>query len=582
MRYRSRGFDHLGTLRSRLADLQGFATLAFELVQNAEDAQSEWLRFEIGHDALIVDNSSQFSSCGNLDTERCELERSCDFHRFANIGSGDTRLDPNSIGAFGIGFLTVYQITDHPELISAGQHWILNELAPADQRIQICDNPDCGVCHRSDLPGTRFVLPFAVTPSAMRTALSFDPVTSDQITELAKRLEEALPESLLFLDALNRLELRRQGALVGAIDCVREDDRVLMTSTSGDRAWRLFRSSVPAEDIERLGQAIGGGDVARHAGVVLAFGDGEDEGRYFAWLPTQERLGLPFHVHADFFPSNDRKHVLWEGDYRSTWNRACLQAVAEVLAANLESVRTQLTPTGFWGLIQTAQSQREVEQAGVFWPKLLRQIQSGPFVLTDADQWVEPGEAVFVDPRFRSGIDALRALGIQPVHGDLNEFRNLLVDRTNGAGVPLLTLHHVVAAWTEPGDGSLTDSAQAVLRKQSLRMQVWSLIEIMLADTRTQELDRQALSGLELLLTLSGSTVSPAEGRKADPITRGLFELVDADSPVIDLPEADYPRLAGLVSDWSGPGWDRGPRAVFLGQGGGAGRATAHRPDQMV
>ena len=124
---------------------------------------------------------------------------------------------------------------------------------------------------------------------------------------------------------------------------------------------------------------------------------------------------------------------------------------------------------------------------------------------------------MFVDPRFRSGIDALRALGIQPVHGDLNEFRNLLVDRTNGAGVPLLTLNHVVAAWTEPGDGSLTDSAQAVLRKQSLRMQVWSLIEIMLADTRTQEPDRQALSGLELLLTLSGSTVSPAEGRKADP-----------------------------------------------------------------
>ena len=127
----------------------------------------------------------------------------------------------------------------------------------------------------------------------------------------------------------------------------------------------------PRRSIERLGQAIGGGDVARDAGVVLAFGDGEDEGRYFAWLPTQERLGLPFHVHADFFPSNDRKHVLWEGDYRSTWNRACLQAVAEVLAANLESVRTQLTPTGFWGLIQTAQSQ-PAQSRGVVAPLWLR------------------------------------------------------------------------------------------------------------------------------------------------------------------------------------------------------------------
>ena len=325
MGYRSRGFDHLGTLRSRLADLQGFATLAFELVQNAEDARAEWLRFEISHDALIVDNSSHFSSCGDLDTERCALERSCDFHRFANIGSGDKRLDPNSIGAFGIGFLTVYQITDHPEFISAGQHWILDELAPSDQRIRTCENADCGVCQRSDLPNTRFILPFADKQSAMRTALSFDPVTPEQVTELTKRLREALPESLLFLDALSRLELRRQGTLVGAIECCREDNRVLMTSTGGDRVWRLFRGTVPAEDVERLGQAIGGEDVARDAGVVLAFGDGEDDGRYFAWLPTQERLGLPFHVHADFFPSNDRKHVLWDGDYRSAWNRACLQ-----------------------------------------------------------------------------------------------------------------------------------------------------------------------------------------------------------------------------------------------------------------
>ena len=100
----ARGFDHIGTLRSRLGDLQGFATLAYELVQNAEDAGADWLAFDVRPDALVVDNGSIFSSCSRLDIRDCGQQPTCDFHRFANIGSGDKRLDPNTIGAFGIGF----------------------------------------------------------------------------------------------------------------------------------------------------------------------------------------------------------------------------------------------------------------------------------------------------------------------------------------------------------------------------------------------------------------------------------------------------------------------------------------------
>ena len=66
----------------------------------------------------------------------------------------------------------------------------------------------------------------------------------------------------------------------------------------------------------------------RSTEVVIAFGEAQTEGVLFAWLPTQESSGLPCHVHADFYPTNDRKHVLWESDFRSTWNRAAVQAAA--------------------------------------------------------------------------------------------------------------------------------------------------------------------------------------------------------------------------------------------------------------
>jgi hypothetical protein len=37
--YISRGIDYRGHLASRLRDLEGFDTLAYELIQNADDAE---------------------------------------------------------------------------------------------------------------------------------------------------------------------------------------------------------------------------------------------------------------------------------------------------------------------------------------------------------------------------------------------------------------------------------------------------------------------------------------------------------------------------------------------------------------
>jgi hypothetical protein len=48
MRFRQRGFHYLGNLGSKLADLQGSATLAQELVQNADDVgNAGFLRFDV-------------------------------------------------------------------------------------------------------------------------------------------------------------------------------------------------------------------------------------------------------------------------------------------------------------------------------------------------------------------------------------------------------------------------------------------------------------------------------------------------------------------------------------------------------
>ena len=59
--YLSQDIDILDFLRTELVNLSGFSTLAYELIQNAEDSKSSWIRFNICKDALIVENDSEFS-----------------------------------------------------------------------------------------------------------------------------------------------------------------------------------------------------------------------------------------------------------------------------------------------------------------------------------------------------------------------------------------------------------------------------------------------------------------------------------------------------------------------------------------
>ena len=117
--YLSLGVEYLGFLNGQLRDLRGYTTLANELIQNADDApHATEIIFDVRDDALIVENNGVFSDCEHMEQAECpwypEKEYRCDFHRFRLTASGDKRRQSDTTGAFGIGFIAVYQITDRP------------------------------------------------------------------------------------------------------------------------------------------------------------------------------------------------------------------------------------------------------------------------------------------------------------------------------------------------------------------------------------------------------------------------------------------------------------------------------------
>src|SRR5205823_3467410 len=109
--------------------------------------------------------------------------------------SGDKRNRPGTTGAFGVGFTAVYQLTDRPELLSNGEHWIIDETAPEERRIERAVLAATHV-------GTTFRLPWATDPSTFRSEVRQEVVTADYIASFLDALFDVVPRAMPFLKKL--------------------------------------------------------------------------------------------------------------------------------------------------------------------------------------------------------------------------------------------------------------------------------------------------------------------------------------------------------------------------------------------
>src|SRR4051794_33676519 len=235
--------DFLGTLAKVLADLQGYTTLANELIQNADDAKGDeaerrpsatWISFDVCDDAVVVANDGVFSFCGEH-AQECPRETRCDVHAFLRVASETKRERDDTTGAFGIGFTAVYQVTDRPEMISAGLHVTLQPEAPlSTDRVK-----DCAGCARcADQTGTTFVLPWAIEGSELRRRLGQEARCDPD--GMAKELAGSLRDALPFLRRVGRIELRRDGRSLATFRREPHDDRVVLHGP-GDETLELQR-----------------------------------------------------------------------------------------------------------------------------------------------------------------------------------------------------------------------------------------------------------------------------------------------------------------------------------------------------
>ena len=443
------GLNYLGFLSKQLGDLRGITTLAHELIQNADDAKNDSgelsatrITFDFKDDALVVSNDAAF--------------REIDFERIQDVAGGSKRDEAGArtTGAFGVGFISVYQVTDSPEIQSAGRRWILRPYEEEGSRIE--EFEELSITHHK---GTVFRLPWAFEESRVRRELKVSPVSRDNIDSFAEEIRSALPRAILFLKKLNTIELRRNGEPVRCVTKVVGDSSIAVEYDGVSRNWRIIEGEFAKEVLELKAKFSTYMDRNREERVRIAIRDTLlDDGVLFATLPTEQSTGLPFHVDADFFPASDRKSIAFEDshDHRSEWNRTAIRAAASMLRDNLIPLRDMFSQDAstFWAMLghlrRVYDGHRNETRIplGAFWEELLPMLRKSPIVYTESGQWLAPAKVrITTGDEEKEAVPAFGDLGIDTVHQDLGSYRNLLTSTTNGTGVRTLSVEDIHEAF---------------------------------------------------------------------------------------------------------------------------------------
>lgn len=341
--YALRSLDERGGAQE-LVRQQYSGRYPFELLQNANDAARETgtsgrARFVLTETALLVaDNGTGFG-------ER-QVKAICSLGR-SSKGPG------TSIGHKGLGFKSVGEITDQPQIISTGTNFQFDSVRlsrdlqelfgtlPPKQRFPVYAFPyrvgevdvDADIEEITRLRSDGFA---TVIRLPIRSGVARETVAQHLVTNLYPRL-------LLFLPDVDHLELGGTDSDFSA-EVARQDDgtveHVLIETDSGSEEWLIYRGAAsPERDVlEPMGEAWSEVDEVRFAVAVPLDQDSQpltsETFPLHVYFPTEETPGLHVAVHAEWALTMDRRRIAGTPE-AIEFNRFLLDSVADFVASSV-------------------------------------------------------------------------------------------------------------------------------------------------------------------------------------------------------------------------------------------------------
>lgn len=530
--------DYLGFLRSQLNGLQGIPTLCYELIQNADDVKDEqgnpgasWISFDVCDDALWVENDGVF--------------REIDFERMQKISWGNKREEADTIGAFGIGFISVYQITDAPELFSSGRHWKFYPASPdPNKRIEE---------KRVPTERTRFRLPWALDVSQVRLELGIQPVERERIPQFVQEIYKAVKHACLFLKQIRVLEVKRSGNLFRRIETSYEGNQILLQDGDKVEVWTIFEGDFSQKASILRSKYWGVIEDKKRTSVQIAVPDSPDlDGCLYAFLPSETNTQLPFHINADFYPTPDRKRILFDHSPKGEWNRCAIECAIEILAQHIPDLVNLFPPQKFWEFLRRVNlgSKSSTIDASFtrFWDRAKQSVMQTPCVpAVNTPQRYTPPETIFLitEAQVKSA-HILSELGLSVVDPSLRAFQNLLLE----CKVRKLNLSDIIRFFEEK---ELCQTVSLTRMPKSLQSpEEWEVFWSLLEDLSKQQAQiSPQLKKLAIAFGSDGNLWIPSKMVRTDEATQHLFTTIAPEQVWFD-PRGHQGDLPGqLIKEFS-------------------------------
>jgi len=256
---------------------------------------------------------------------------------------------------------------------------------------------------------------------------------------------------MLFLKRLRTIEVKRAGHQIAFVQRVdpHADSLIVTDGTrENDQVWHIIRGDFSDAAEKLRARHPGGIEEKRSSQVTIAVpASNIRSGLLCACLPTEQDVGLPFHINADFFTTNDRKRVILADDYQSEWNREAICATADAVGEAVGRLPVLLGAQRFWGLVSTlkevadaaGRNQGESTLLG-FWKAVEPQLRGAPAIYTTNGRWTTSADASLLLQRDEaSAIPILEGLGVNVVHEDLRPYQGLLRSEAVGDVPPILS-----------------------------------------------------------------------------------------------------------------------------------------------
>ena len=324
----SYGVRKVDFIRTSIAGYAGGIAIANELIQNADDACANFIEFNFTYEALVVINDRPFSEKN--------------FKDITQIGSGGKREEQEKIGTWGTGFMSVYQLTDKPELKSAGKHLIFD---PNKEKLPF---------HKSEVTGsTEFRFPWRREFSHLAKELDAECWTDVDINKFIRSLEVEIYRQILFLRSVRTIKVS-QGSGPSKKILYRVSKSLVETITNPENnftrekwkieyqnietgsqpvtdIWCYYRGVVPNEELPNEQYKVKGQEVS------IAFPSEskpwlEDNlpGCLYNFLPTGINTRFEFQINGPFAPDANRHSILTNDNSYHLINSGLAYKVAQL------------------------------------------------------------------------------------------------------------------------------------------------------------------------------------------------------------------------------------------------------------